>query len=87
MGMSIGPHWLEEDWDPSLGWPPDNLIAGTVVDDGCGYIQFTKANPDHRANLSDLQSHVYGDISELDAAIRQRIVAAQPETEGDTDDN
>ena len=72
MGMSIDPYWLKEDWDASNGWPPDDLIAGTVVDDGCGYIQFQTANPDYRADLSDLQGQVYDDISELDAAIRQR---------------
>ena len=82
MGFSIGPHWLEEDWDASLGWPPDSQIAGTVFDGGCGYIQFQTANPEYRADLSDLQGQVYDDISELDAAIRQRIVTDQPETKG-----
>lgn len=75
MGMSIGPHWLEEDWDASLGWPPDSQIAGTVFDDGCGYIEFQTANPEYRADLSDLQGQVYDDISELDAAIRQRLTS------------
>ena len=75
MGMSIGPYWLKEDWDASLGWPPDDLITGTVLDDGHGYIEFTAPNPDYRADLSDLQSQVYGDISELDAAIRQRLAS------------
>ena len=84
MGYSMGPHWLEEDWNQPLGWPPDNLIVGCVAQDYCGTTVFLSANPDYRADLSNLQGQVYDDTSELDAAIRQRIVAVEPETTGET---